>query len=121
MTTLLLGLHLVLAPDPGRETRIILAVGLVGTVIDTYRGGYPGVDWLRPLWITAMWCNFAITLNLGLKWLQGRYLLAAVLSAVAGPANYLAGARMGAIQLNAGLPVSIVVLVVVWLAERVRG
>lgn len=134
----LAGLHLLLAADRRWEIRIILAVGAVGTVLDslqaatglvTYRNGYPGIDWLCPLWITAMWVNFAVMLNSGLKWLQGRPLLAGALSAVAGPTNYFTGARMGAIEINADpVPAALLMGVIwgltvpflLWLVQRLR-
>jgi hypothetical protein len=134
----LFGLHLALTPDRGCEIRLAVAIGVVGTVVDSlkaatgfisYVGGYPGVDWLCPLWITAMWVNYAKALNTSLGWLKGRYLLAAILGAIAGPLNYLAGSRLGALQLNIDMSSGIVVLAVVWgivvpltfwLAERIK-
>ncbi len=52
--------------------------------------------WAAPVWIVVMWMVFATTLNQSLSWLQGRYLLAAVLGAVAGPLAYKAGTALGA-------------------------
>jgi hypothetical protein len=54
---------------------------------------------LAPPWILAMWALFATTLNVTLRWLRGRWLLAALLGAVAGPCSYLAGVRLGAARL----------------------
>jgi hypothetical protein len=49
-----------------------------------------------PLWMLVMWANFALTMNGCLSWLQGRYLLAAVLGFVGGPLSYLGGIKLGA-------------------------
>ena len=119
----LLTVQLVLNPDRRRELTLIAIVGVLGTVVDSvktatgflgYREGYSGISWLCPLWITAMWLNFATTVNGALGWLKGRYALAAVLGAIAGPLNYLAGARMGAIDLNLDLGPTVVILALVW-------
>ncbi len=121
----LIAVHLVLIPRPQRwrEAGYIGLIGLLGTGVDSlkaatglisYRGGYPGIDWLCPLWITAMWALFATTANGALSWLKGRYLPAAVLGAIAGPLNYFAGARLGAIGLNLGPTVSFLLLALIW-------
>jgi Protein of unknown function (DUF2878) len=52
-----------------------------------------------PLWIVGLWPNFAIALNHSLSWLKSRLALSAVLGAIAGPAAYLGGARLGALAL----------------------
>jgi hypothetical protein len=63
---------------------------------------YPGGQFaqgLAPYWIVAMWGLFATTLNLSMSWLRGRQWLAALLGAVGGPLAYLAGARLGGLQM----------------------
>jgi hypothetical protein len=123
VVAVLLTIQLALHPERWRELTLITAVGVLGTVVDSlkattgllsYREGYPGIGWLCPLWITAMWLNFATTINGALSWLKGKYILAALLGAVAGPLNYLAGARMGAIDLNLALVPTFLILAVVW-------
>ncbi len=52
-----------------------------------------------PLWIVGLWPNFAIALNHSLSWLRPRLALSAALGAIAGPAAYLGGARLGALVL----------------------
>jgi hypothetical protein len=71
----------------------------------------PGV---APAWIIVMWMNFALTLNVALRWLHGRYWLAAVLGVVGGPLAYLAGLRLGAATLAAPAPVAYTVIAVTW-------
>jgi hypothetical protein len=46
-----------------------------------------------------MWLLFATTLNVSLRWLKHRPLLAAALGAVAGPAAYFAGYKLGGVQI----------------------
>ncbi len=69
------------------------------------------------VWMVAMWVNIALTLNASLGWLQGRYVLAAVLGAVAGPPAYLAGARLGAVDFAAPVAISLLVVSVEWLVS----
>ena len=52
-----------------------------------------------PLWILALWVLLGTTLDVSLRWLRGRWWLAALLGAVTGPLAYLGGARLGALQL----------------------
>ena len=46
-----------------------------------------------PVWIVALWANFALSLNHSLAWLQSRPLLAVLLGAVGGPLSYFFAAR----------------------------
>lgn len=99
--------HLRRAPRPRAEARLMLLAAGLGAVADTLvlRQGvlaYASGQWsaaLPPLWMTALWAVFATSLNVTLRWLHGRPLLAAALGAVAGPLAFLSGARLGAAQL----------------------
>jgi hypothetical protein len=51
-----------------------------------------------PYWILALWALFAMQLNVLFRWLRGRYWLAALVGAVAGPLSFRAGAALGAVQ-----------------------
>ena len=61
-----------------------------------------------------MWINFALTLNGSMRWLHGRYLLAAVLGAIGGPLAYVAGVKLGAAALLASSTLVYGALAVVW-------
>lgn len=52
-----------------------------------------------PLWILALWVLLGTTLDVSLRWLRGKWWLAALLGAASGPLAYLGGARLGALQL----------------------
>lgn len=130
-------LHLAFAPRPAPEALLVAIVAGIGLVWDSlviamglmvYRPGLlpPG---LAPLWIVAMWALFATTLNLSLGWLKGRPWLAALLGAVGGPMAYLAGQRLGAVDLPQpmlalvvqGLGWSLLMPLLAWLATRLNG
>jgi len=95
-----------LSDRPGPELRLVLSGAALGVAIDgalaaagvvTYTSGQPAA-WLPPLWILCLWMLFATLFSRALAWLRGRYVLAAVLGALGGPPAYLAGERLGAIE-----------------------
>ncbi len=65
----------------------------------SFAGAGPAA-WLAPLWMAALWANFATTLNVSLRSLRGRPWLAAGLGAVGGPAAYWGGAQLGAMTFH---------------------
>ncbi len=93
-----------------REAVYIVAVGLLGVLMDTGLNAigatrYPlsleadGVPF-APAWIAALWVLFATLPHHSLSWLAGRPWLAVLLGAVGGPLSYMAGVRMGAVAVG---------------------
>jgi len=83
---------------------MVLAV-LTGLVVDSLlvasgwlRYASPVPAGLAPYWILAMWALFATTLNVSMRWLQGKTGLAVLLGAIFGPLSYVAGQRLGALE-----------------------
>lgn len=101
------GLHLMLAVRPRRELALIAIASVIGLVWDSLivRLGlmsYPAGTFaagIAPHWIIAMWSLFATTLNLSMGWMKGRPALAALAGAIGGPLAYLAGHRLGAVDI----------------------
>ena len=96
--------HLAVSARPAPEAKLVAIVSAIGFVIETiavaagyigYEAGQP-ISWLPPYWMIAMWALLAIALNVTLRWLRGRPLLAAILGAVLGPVSYASGVRLGA-------------------------
>lgn len=120
----LLVVQLALKPYPGREALLIVAIGVLGWVIDTAQAlagvfSFPTtspVPWLCPLWLVAVWMIFATTLTGSMRWLRGRYALAALFGAVGGPVSYYYGLRLGAIVFNPNIVLTLVTLAAVWAA-----
>ncbi|HEX4937627.1 MAG TPA: DUF2878 domain-containing protein [Candidatus Kapabacteria bacterium] len=87
-----------------REWLFILALGSVGIALDFLfmKSGVFHIDGhdFPPPWLMLVWLLFASTLNHSLRWLDQRLWLAAVLGAIAAPLSYLAGARLGALQIE---------------------
>lgn len=71
-------------------------------------------DGFAPFWIVGLWIGFALTLNESMRWLHGRYMLAALLGAIGGPLSYLAGVRLGAAELQSAPQVAVPVLALAW-------
>ena len=102
-----IGLHLTLAQRPRPEALLIAAATVVGLAWESWvvalgLMSYPTgniAPGLAPYWIVAMWALFATSLNLSMAWLKGRPWLAAVFGAVGGPLAYLAGERLGGLQM----------------------
>ena len=120
---LFVSLHLFYAADGTKELIFLFSATLLGTLLDTakassgfisYGGGYPGIGWLAPLWITAMWAGFASTANHSLRFLINRRIATFAAGAVFGPLAYLTAARFGAITLNLSLILNIIILSLVW-------
>jgi hypothetical protein len=116
-------LHLLWSKERLRESQFILTVGVLGMVVDslskitgllTYNGDILNIAWLAPLWIGALWLQFASTLNLSLVWLQNNYLLAFVMGAIAGPLSYMGGVRLGALALPHDKTFTVIVLAIIW-------
>ncbi len=118
----LLILQLPLVPAPRRQVLFVLVVGLAGWLIDsglasagvfTFSGGGMFLG-LGPLWMAALWANFAGTFHLCLDWLRGRYWLAATLGAFGGPLAYYGGQRLGAMHLGGDVAMSLLVIAAEW-------
>lgn len=129
-------LHLAFTQRPRVELQLLsitLALGfawdsaVAATGLITFTGGL--LNLFAPHWMAALWLVFATTLNVSLRWLRGRDLLAALLGLVGGPLAYYAGAQLGALNfpnLAAGLVAqaigwAVLMPVLVRLATRFDG
>lgn len=107
VASLIVALHVRTAGQPSDELRLLTLCVVIGLVFDSllvssgwvqYPEGtlFPGI---APYWILAMWALFSTTLNHSMGWLKSSLVLASLLGAVFGPLSYLAGERLGAIEL----------------------
>src|SRR5690606_14994388 len=119
-----IGTHLLLwRGEWRRELLLIFCGGALGVVVDsanaaagvfTFSVNAWGVPWLTPPFLIALWMLFPTTLNVSLKWLQGRPLVGAAFGAVGGPLSYYAGMRLGALEMGASSVVFFSILAVEW-------
>ena len=99
--------HLYKAPQPSKALTLVIVVAILGSLFDQtllmlgWIGFPPNFlpEALLPLWMTALWMLFATTLNLSLRWLQGRVLLAILFGLIGGPMAYIAGVKLGAMHM----------------------
>ena len=100
------GTHLFFTPMLTTELQMLFFVVLTGIAWETamvqlgfmvYVNGIV-FEGLPPYWILAMWLLFATTLNLSLRWLHGRMMLAAILGLLFGPITYFAGSKLGGVS-----------------------
>jgi hypothetical protein len=102
-----IAIHLWLAAERAREALLIGAAVALGAIWDTSMGHLGWIAYaaagpwsgFAPLWILALWALFATTLDVSMRRLQTRPLLAALLGLVGGPLSYLGAARLGACEL----------------------
>ena len=119
--TIVVAIHLLLMRRPGPELRLIfsaMAIGLLADSLLLASGwvAYPNGEWipgLAPYWIVAMWALFATTLNVSMRWLRIGLHVSMIMGAIGGPLSYLAGAKLGAIQLTETVP-ALFALAVIW-------
>jgi Protein of unknown function (DUF2878) len=88
----------------------IITVALFGCLFDqamyrlhhiTFMSHDGGSQWI-PLWMVGLWLAFACTLNVSMRWLQGRWWLALLLGTISGPLAYLGAEKLEAIVLLQG-------------------
>jgi len=98
--------HVWRAPQPLAELKLIGLAIVIGAVWDSllvwqgwlsYSSGMV-LSFAAPYWIVIMWALFATTLNVSLRWLKGRWLIAMLFGAIGGPLAYFAGQRLGAVE-----------------------
>lgn len=114
----LIMLHLACARRRRVELRQLACVGGLGIAVDAALSlagvfQFPG-QVLVPLWLCCLWLAFAGILGRSLAYLASRPLLCVLAGAVAFPFNYWAGQRLGAVEFGYSLPLTLLVLALVW-------
>src|SRR5690606_36093880 len=104
-------LHLSTASAPRRELALIGVAVVVGALFESVlvAGGWVRVNdamlvGSTPLLMVVLWAVFATTLNVALRPLRNRHLLIALLAAIGAPLAYLAGSRLGALEIPDTVP-----------------
>jgi apolipoprotein D and lipocalin family protein len=113
--------HLSFIDRRAADLQLIGAAVVVGLIVDTVLlrsgelrfvfGTWP--EGFAPYWMLSLWAAFATTLNHSLRWIVHRPLVAILLGAIGGPLAYLAGAKLGALQL-ASLQTALPLIGVAW-------
>lgn len=117
-----LGWHMATASKPFTLLALTTVVAMLGFLIDStfavfgvleYAAAVPA-DFLAPVWIVAMWVNFALILESGLGWLRRHPALGAGFGLIGGPLAYYAGAKLDAVAFATPAPVALGLLAAVW-------
>jgi hypothetical protein len=113
--------HVAISLRPATELALVALLCTIGLVAESlvvaqghvaYPAGQP-VAWLAPYWMVALWGEFAIALNVTLRWLKVRPLLAGVLGAVFGPLSFMGGVRLGGARF-VDQPAALITLALMW-------
>ena len=103
------------SPKRAQDLRLwpIALIGFLGdlllTQVDFFSFEQP------PIWLATIWLGFAFTLNHSMNWLFSIKLpLQAMVGGIAGAMSYLAGARLGAVELPLGTLLSAAILSSYW-------
>ncbi|MEP6874068.1 MAG: DUF2878 domain-containing protein [Burkholderiales bacterium] len=129
--------HVAVSARPMTEAKLVGAALAIGAVFETFfaqlgqvafTSGQPEPH-VPPYWMVAMWGLLAIALNVTMRWMKRRWLLAAVLGAIAGPMSYAAGVRLGAATfINATAAIATLAIawallmpLMMWLSDRFDG
>lgn len=107
---ILIGIHIVLIEKHKTQTVLIVAsiTMIIGFFADTLLillGAVEPSRWIMPwpfttLWDIMIWANFSIALNVSLRFLQKKLLLAAFLGIIFAPGTYYAGGQLGALNFS---------------------
>lgn len=113
--------HLLQAKYAMKEVKLILITVVLGFLFDQMMLNhqlitYQAHGWsvlIAPVWILALWAEFVTILNINLRWMRGRWLVAVLFGLIGGPLAYAGAEKLGALTLN-DLPMSYIVLGVGW-------
>lgn len=102
---LIIALHLFRSLNPINELFLILFVGLLGGMLDSFFVFFEWISYpsghihenLTAYWIIAMWMSFATTLNVSMAWLKKYKFLSILFGFIGGPLTYYAGYNLGGI------------------------
>lgn len=116
LTAALIAFHYAAVSNIRLELRRVLPSAALGIGVDfslAVAGVYDFGDAFFPLWMVCLWLVFPTVLPRAMAFLSATWWRPIVLGAIA-PANYLAGAKFGAVALPLGDVTSMMILVPLW-------
>jgi len=101
------------------EIRFLLVVVFIGTLIDSALAQmgffvFEQQSLVIPIWLIAIWLSFALTLNSSLSFLERSIKLQCLLGAIAPPFSYLAGHKLGAVDFDFPLIITMLTISFIW-------
>ncbi|MES2637248.1 MAG: DUF2878 domain-containing protein [Pseudomonadota bacterium] len=121
MMLIIVVFHLKQAIKPSRELALMLIALVIGGTFDQLMLNHQLIDYqahgwsqsIVPVWMLALWIEFVTLLNVSLRWMRGRWLIAVLFGAIGGPLAYMGAEILGAVTLNKQ-PDSYIALSVGW-------
>ncbi len=117
-TSLLLGYTALLLYSRRVSATVLLPTVLIGCSVDAVLQFFGLMAFttphLFPIWLSLLWLNFAIAMNLSLRWLEQCFWCAAIGGSIAFPLNYAVGERLGAVAFTAPYPLVLGTLAALW-------
>lgn len=112
-------IHLLWISSWGREGRLILAVVVLGTAVDSFLRWlgvfeFKDLSPLIPLWLMLLWALLATTLRHCLDWSASPMWRASLLGAVGGPLSYYAGGQLAGVRFPFGVLPTLIGLGLLW-------
>jgi len=117
LTAALIAFHYAAVSNIRLELLRVLPAAALGIGVDfslAVAGVYDFGDAFFPLWMVCLWLVFPTVLPRAMAFLSATWWRPIVLGAIA-PANYLAGAKFGAVALPLGDVTSMMILVPLWM------
>ncbi len=88
------------------DLKLILTSTIIGFAHDTSLNYFKFIQYnidfntyYSPVWIIGLWISFALTINHSLAWLGNKKLLQMIFGLIGGPLAYIAGEKLGAINM----------------------
>lgn len=112
--------HIYKCSNRNQEILLISFVTIVGIGCDTLLTDmgifvFANQPLFIPMWLAVLWASFATTINHSLSFMKNRPLIQVVFAGFGGPSSYFAGQRLGSVEFGFNLPVSLVVLSIIWI------
>ncbi|MCG6202073.1 DUF2878 domain-containing protein [Psychromonas antarctica] len=131
----ILVMHFLVAQQRQRDWMTLIVITVIGSLVDlmaAYAGLFVYKEGnLLPLWLLLLWANFALTFHYSMGWLvRCPLFIQAILGGAFGSLSYFAAHKLGAVDYPAGIPLTIISLVVIWslalpvyvfIARTIRG
>ena len=120
----LLVLWLWFSRERQNDLKLMASMFIIGTLIDTaltvsgvfiFTEAQANIPLLPiPIWLSLLWAGFAGTVYHSLTVFEGRPFLAALGGAIFAPLSYIAGANFDAVELGFSIPITFVIIGIVW-------
>ena len=120
VTTFVLIWHLTQAKTPKSELWLMASALALGATFDQVLLSFNLITYLHngwspnlvPVWILALWLGFSTILNVSLRWMRNRHLVAIIFGCLGGPLAYLSAEKLGAVVISSNI--SYLALAVGW-------